>query len=332
MPSLWNLSRKHFRVKLCEGRFVKLNKFENRLSEKDLRFYCWKLKPLHVYFSVLNWLFPERVGKKYKAKYCVPLNGEYVVDVDSYMVLFKHNHMVEENWQVCQECLDMSKRLTLQLCEVIEKYYQKLAIVFSGRMGFHVHVLDFNYHDWVGYREKDPIWCHHSARFKFTKLLQKQTHVFDRAHFTVSVDPMRVVTVPNTLDGKTGLICTSIGNRKDLEKLTISELVDKSKTFPSYPETLEDSRKNEGSNGLMKSCAKNLAEQHGKGNCDDALANTQEKKCPKCNGRMEKGKRLISFTEISLAKEGDYVGDRVDVYCCVECGYVELYRGGDACK
>jgi hypothetical protein len=48
---------------------------------------------------------------------------------------------------------------------------------------------------------------------------------------------------------------------------------------------------------------------------------------------MEKGKRLISFTDISLAKEGDYVGDRIDVYCCIDCGYMELYKwGGDACK
>ena len=83
IPGLWKLERKHFRVALPDGRFVKLNKFENRLSAKDLKFYCWKLKPMHVYFSVLNWLFPERVGKKYKARYCVPLNGEYVVDVDS---------------------------------------------------------------------------------------------------------------------------------------------------------------------------------------------------------------------------------------------------------
>jgi predicted nucleic-acid-binding Zn-ribbon protein len=56
------------------------------------------------------------------------------------------------------------------------------------------------------------------------------------------------------------------------------------------------------------------------------------KTCPKCNGRMERGKRLISFTEISLAKEGNYVGDSIDVYCCVNCGYIELYRGGDASK
>lgn len=76
VPELWNLSRKHFRVSTADGRHIKLNKFANRLSERDLKYYCWKLKPIHVYFSVLNWLFLERVGKKYKAKYCIPLNGD----------------------------------------------------------------------------------------------------------------------------------------------------------------------------------------------------------------------------------------------------------------
>jgi DNA primase catalytic subunit len=255
VPSLWKLGRKHFRVMLSGGRFVKLNKFENRLNVQDLKFYCWKLNPIHVYFSVLNWLFPERVGKKYKARYCVPLNGEYVVDVDSYMVLWKHEHKLEPEWNVCQECLGMSKRLTLQLCEAIEKYYSKLAIVFSGRMGFHVHVLDFDYHDWVGYREKDPIWCHHAARFKFTKLLQKQTFVFDRAHVNVSVDPMRIVTVPNTLNAKTGLVCSFLGDGKGLERLTIPELLEKSKEFAKfhgYPEPLESPLDGESANGAMK--------------------------------------------------------------------------------
>jgi DNA primase catalytic subunit len=152
----------------------------------------------------------------------------------------------------------MSKKLTLHLCEAIQKYYSKLAVVFRGCQGFHVHVMDFDYHDWAPYREKDPIWCHSASRFKFTKLLQKQTHVFDRAHFTVSVDPMRVVTVPNTVNGKTGLICTFIGSPRDLERLTISEVLDKCKTFfHGYPETLESSVSNESPNGSMKSSAKN---------------------------------------------------------------------------
>jgi len=73
------LSRRHFRIYNSDERFVKLNKFENRINEKELKYLCWKLKPLHVYFSVLNWLFPEEVGKKYKARFCVPLNGEYVI-------------------------------------------------------------------------------------------------------------------------------------------------------------------------------------------------------------------------------------------------------------
>jgi DNA primase catalytic subunit len=245
---------------LRDGKFVKLNKFENRLSAKDLKFFCWKLKPWHAYFSVLNWLFPERVGKKYKAKYCIPLNGEYVIDVDSYLVLFKHNHKVDDHWYVCNECLEMSKRLTLQLCMVIQKYYSKIAIVFSGCASFHVHVMDFDYHDWVSYRWRDPIWDHSAARFKFTKLLQQQTHVFDRAHFTVSVDPMRVVTVPNTVNGKTGLVCSFIGTPKTLESLAISDVLELSKAFPvqSHLEALDSS--SVGSNGPMKSCAKNLAE------------------------------------------------------------------------
>lgn len=257
VPSVWRLSRKHFRVVLRDRRFVKLNKFANRLAPKDLRFYCWKLKPLHVYFSVLNWLFPERVGKKYKARYCVPLNGEYVVDIDSYMMFFKHEHKLDPEWNVCPQCLDMSKRLTLQVCEAIENYYSKLAIVFSGRLGFHVHVLDFHYKDWAGYREKDPIWCHQTSRFKFTRLLQKQAFVFDRAHFIVSVDPMRIVTVPNTLNGKTGLICSFIGNRNDLEKLSIPNLLERSKAFSrfhqGYPEPLEGPlQKSVGSNPTLE--------------------------------------------------------------------------------
>lgn len=61
VPHFWNLGRKHLRISLRDGRFVKLNHYENRLNEKDLRFYCYKLKSMHVYFSVLNWLFMCRL-------------------------------------------------------------------------------------------------------------------------------------------------------------------------------------------------------------------------------------------------------------------------------
>jgi hypothetical protein len=70
---------------------------------------------------------------------------------------------------------------------------------------------------------------------------------------------MRVITVPNTVNGKTGLICRFIGLPKDLELLTIPELLEMSKRsqFQGYPEALGGSSM--GSNGPMKSCAKNQA-------------------------------------------------------------------------
>ena len=51
IPSLWNASRKHFRVKLGDGKFVKLTHFQNRLSAKDVKFLCWKLKPWHLAYA-----------------------------------------------------------------------------------------------------------------------------------------------------------------------------------------------------------------------------------------------------------------------------------------
>jgi hypothetical protein len=36
------------------------------------------------------------------------LNGEYVIDVDAYLVLWKHDHRLDEQWNVCPECLDLA--------------------------------------------------------------------------------------------------------------------------------------------------------------------------------------------------------------------------------
>jgi DNA primase catalytic subunit len=147
IPELWSLSSKHFRIETPDRRFIKLNELENRLNQRELSIYCCQPTPLYIYFSVLNWLLPERVGKKYKASYCASLNGEYFIDIDGNLGMVKHEHKLEPISDECFECLGMSKRLTLQVCEAIQLYYHKTAIVFSRRSGFHVHVLDFSYED-----------------------------------------------------------------------------------------------------------------------------------------------------------------------------------------
>ena len=63
-----------------------------------------------------------------------------------------------------------------------------------------------------------------------------------------------------TINGKTGLVCCFIGSPKELEKLTVPEIVEMSKTFvQSYPEPLESpAPTGMGTTGAMKTCAKNL--------------------------------------------------------------------------
>jgi hypothetical protein len=63
------------------------------------------------------------------------------------------------------------------------------------------------------------------SRFVYTKYLKQVCSGFDDDHFKLSVDPMRVVTFPDSVNGATGLLCKSIGGRRDFEALRISSML-----------------------------------------------------------------------------------------------------------
>jgi hypothetical protein len=241
IPKKWKLQRKHIRIQTLDRKFIKLNKFQNRINNRELKDLCVRFSPAHVYFSVLDYLFPERVGRKNRANYSFPIMGEYVVDVDSYLLHRWHKHIPSKSSKVCKECLESAKYLTVQACQQIEEYYNDLSIVFSGKNGFHIHVHDFKIRDWTKYNLKNPIKSHEVARFKFTKTLNFEVDCFDIHHFIVSTDPMRVITVPETLNAESGLICHYLGDRKDLERKPIEQIIKDAVPFGSvygYPEPL----------------------------------------------------------------------------------------------
>lgn len=64
-----------------------------------------------------------------------------------------------------------------------------------------------------------------SARYKYASNVLPGT-VWDTSHFIVSVDPMRVITVPNTLNLDTGLICLHISGPKELDDTSISLMLE----------------------------------------------------------------------------------------------------------
>ena len=102
VPTCWNLPRKHVRVVLANGTYIKLNRYRNRLNARNIKNLCVKFAPIHVYFSVLDWLFPERVGKKSRASRAIPIGGEYVCDIDSSNIIVPHK--LELN-----DCIELAK-------------------------------------------------------------------------------------------------------------------------------------------------------------------------------------------------------------------------------
>jgi hypothetical protein len=77
--------------------------------------------------------------------------------------------MFESAHQVCYECLQISKGLTVQACEAIEEYYSDVAIVFSGKEGVPHSRLRLQLRDWTPITSRNPIKSHEVARYKFSK-------------------------------------------------------------------------------------------------------------------------------------------------------------------
>ncbi len=49
----------------------------------------------HAFMSITEYLFSEQMGRKYKAKYAVPIGGEFVIKVDSRLRRRIHNHFID---------------------------------------------------------------------------------------------------------------------------------------------------------------------------------------------------------------------------------------------
>jgi predicted nucleic-acid-binding Zn-ribbon protein len=56
------------------------------------------------------------------------------------------------------------------------------------------------------------------------------------------------------------------------------------------------------------------------------MSEKEAKKCPKCDGEMEKGKGLSGYGFVRYLKIGDLRGDMVLAFHCKKCGFIELYK------
>jgi len=50
--------------------------------------------------------------------------------------------------------------------------------------------------------------------------------------------------------------------------------------------------------------------------------------CPKCGSQMREDRHFQALgSEVELVSKDAFLGDEVKVFCCENCGYIELYRG-----
>jgi hypothetical protein len=168
---------------------------------------------VEIYAEAFSHRITERCLREIeKAKYAVPIGGEFVVDVDSFMRKRWHHHCWHPQYAVCEGCLDISKHLTLELCDRIASNHRDVQIVFSGRRGFHIHVLDFNYRDWAFPNPHNPVKAMAAARYKYASKVLPGT-VWDTSHFIVSVARARFQPVMVTLSPRRAMKSAARKNR-----------------------------------------------------------------------------------------------------------------------
>ncbi len=50
--------------------------------------------------------------------------------------------------------------------------------------------------------------------------------------------------------------------------------------------------------------------------------------CPKCGAQMQEDRHFQALgSEVELASKDAFLGDKLKVFYCEDCGYIELYRG-----
>jgi hypothetical protein len=122
--------------------------------------------------------------------------------------------------------LENARELTLRVLDHLQENYSDIRVVFSGRAGFHCHVLDFDIKDWTYLDESNPVKSLEVGRLKYTSHLAEHVpEAFDNSHFVLSCDVMRVLSVPDSLNAETGLISSYLGKAKDFRFMTVDEIL-----------------------------------------------------------------------------------------------------------
>jgi DNA primase catalytic subunit len=174
-----------------------------------------------AYCSLARYLFPWRVGPLYRLHRAYPMGTDFGVDVDGYMARLPLRRLVHGSF--FEDEIEHARLLALDALDAVRQNYSKVRAVFTGRRGYQLWILDFDWRDWVGGEPrslKDAVRLMALAKARYADILASQLAWIDRAHYNVMRDLTRVFALPGTVNRATGLAVVEV----DLERPTLEHV------------------------------------------------------------------------------------------------------------
>jgi len=191
-----DLKFRHFRFQLFSKRNVFRRLVDIITSPSQLRGKLVRYVPMNAYFTPVKWLNPIYVSHT-KDELDVMLSAPLFFDIDMQ--------------SLSPPTFSEAKADTSRLIEFLEEEYGRRAdmIVFSGRQGFHVYFWDWDGSKILGFNCRERIVEFRRRRNAILESLRKRRIFVDEK---ITSDPFRIMKIPNTLHGKTGLVATPTSN------------------------------------------------------------------------------------------------------------------------
>jgi DNA primase catalytic subunit len=210
-----NLGQRHVRL-LTERGWVKVKRRVRRLE--DLR----NLSYVKAYCSLARYLFPWRVGPLYRLHKAYPLGTDFGIDIDGYMAGLPLRRLVRASF--FEDEVEHARLLALEALDAVKRNYSTVKAVFTGRRGYQIWVLDFDWKDWVQREPRtlhDLVWLMALGKARYARVIAAQLAWIDEAHLEVMEDLTRLFALPGTVDRRTGLAVVEVNlERPAAEHLT----------------------------------------------------------------------------------------------------------------
>lgn len=221
MKSIFELFKEYYQMKFTEDipipdtkfRHFRLQLFSDRIrfrrirdiitTKKQLYQVIVKTVPKNAYFMPVKWLNPIFSGKT-KGELDVMLSSPLYFDID----------LKDLNPPTFKKVTENTKKL---IEYIIREYGQSPdLVVFSGRQGYHVHYWNWDFSDLISINPQERILRFKREREKITLDILKNGIVIDKQ---ITIDPYRILKIPNTLHGITGLIAKPVEDLDNFKPL-----------------------------------------------------------------------------------------------------------------